>query len=87
MWDETYLETCCRSALHRLVLSGLVGRPTGLKDGSCLLRLEKRGLASSRADGRFEVTPLGRERHVNEIGPIALSKPPSRVGVDRQRPP
>ena len=33
MWDEPYLETCCRSALHRLVLSGAVGRPPDLKDG------------------------------------------------------
>ena len=68
MWDEAYLETCCRSALHRLVLSGSAGRPAGLKDGPCLLRLMERGLASSRPDGRLEVTPLGRERHASEIG-------------------
>ena len=44
MWNEPYLETCCRSALHRLMLSGPIGRPPGLKDGQCLIRLAGMGL-------------------------------------------
>jgi hypothetical protein len=67
MWHEPYLETCCRSALHRLVLSGPVGRPAGLKDGPCLQRLAGMGLALSREDGRFEVTAQGAARHANDI--------------------
>ncbi|MCW3476589.1 hypothetical protein [Limobrevibacterium gyesilva] len=67
MWNEPYLETCCRSALHRLVLSGAVGRPPGLKDGPCLARLATMGLACQRADSRFEPTPDGTRRHDAEI--------------------
>jgi hypothetical protein len=69
MWDEPYLETCCRSALHRLLLIGAVGRPGGLKDGPCLARLEGLGFTCARADGRFEVTQAGRDRHALEIAP------------------
>jgi hypothetical protein len=67
MWDEPYLETCCRSALHRLVLCGELGRPEGLKDGSCLARLATMGLARQRDDGRFEITAAGHRRHEREI--------------------
>jgi hypothetical protein len=67
MWDEPYLETCCRSALHRLFLAGPAGRPSGLKDGPCLERLAGMGLASSRADGRFTITDAGTTRHAEEI--------------------
>ncbi len=70
MWDEPYLETCCRSALHRLLLCGAPGRPGGLKDGPCLERLSAMGLARQRPDGRFEATDAGRARHVQEIGPM-----------------
>ncbi len=63
MWDEPYLETCCRSALHRLMLAGSVGRPPRLKDGPCLVRLTEMGLACERVDGRFEATETGAERH------------------------
>lgn len=63
MWNEPYLETCCRSALHRLVLVGAAGRPAGLKDGPCLERLAGFGWARLRGDGRFEVTGDGVERH------------------------
>jgi hypothetical protein len=63
MWNEPYLETCCRSALHRLVLVGAAGRPAGLKDGPCLERLQASGWARLRGDGRFEVTEAGVERH------------------------
>ena len=67
-WREPYLETCCRSALHRLTLVGAIGRPDGLKDGPCLERLRGMGLARQRAeDGRFEITPEGRSRHAGEI--------------------
>ncbi|NVN30328.1 hypothetical protein HUK83_08275, partial [Endobacter medicaginis] len=51
MWDdEPYLETCCRSALHRLTLCDARGRPpvaelTVVKDARCLARLEGLGLA------------------------------------------
>ena len=49
MWHEPYLETCCRSALHRLTLVGGPGRPDGLKDGPCLERLQAMGLARRRS--------------------------------------
>jgi hypothetical protein len=67
MWKEPYLETCCRSALHRLTLVGPAGRPEGLKDGPCLERLSGMGLARQRTDGRFEITPAGETRHASEI--------------------
>ena len=67
MWNEPYLETCCRSTLHRLVLCEDIGRPPGLKDGPCLVRLSGMGLACERADGRFEVTAAGMARHDSEI--------------------
>jgi hypothetical protein len=67
MWHQPYLETCCRSALHRLVLSGPIGRPPGLKDGPCLQRLAAMGLARTRDDGRYEPTQQGVERHEGEI--------------------
>lgn len=67
MWDEPYLETCCRSALHRLHLTGRVGRPDGLKDGPCLHRLRSLGLAAPRPDGRFGLTAEGVARHAAEV--------------------
>jgi len=72
MWNEPYLETCCRSALHRLVLAGDVGRPPALKDGGCLERLAAMGLAAPREDGRFALTEAGGERHAREI--VKLNK-------------
>lgn len=67
MWNEPYLETCCRSALHRLTLAGAAGRPPGLKDGPCLTRLTGMGLATEREDGRYGVTAAGVQRHASEI--------------------
>lgn len=67
MWNEPYLETCCRAALHRLVLCGPAGRPAGLKDGPCLERLNRMGFATRRGDGRYAVLPAGEERHASEI--------------------
>lgn len=69
MWTQPYLETCCRSALHRLMLCGAPGRPSGLKDGPCLQRLAGMGLARARPDERYEATAAGRERHAAEIVP------------------
>ncbi len=74
MWDEPYLETCCRSALHRLLLVGPSGRPGGLKDGPCLSRLSGLGFARERPDGRYEVTQAGAARHAEEIAPTADAK-------------
>ena len=66
-WDQPYLETCCRSALHRLVLAGLAGRPGDLKDAGCLRRLADMGLAEPSAGpgagDRFGLTQAGRDRH------------------------
>jgi hypothetical protein len=76
MWDEPYLETCCRSALHRLVLSGEAGRPGGLKDGPCLVRLHAMGLARLRDDGRYALSEAGAARHGREI---------ARAGVAQRR--
>jgi len=67
LWNEPYLETCCRSALHRLTLAGRLGRPPGLKDGPCLERLARMGFCTCRADGRFEITAAGSDRHASEI--------------------
>lgn len=67
MWKEPYLETCCRAALHRLVLTADDGRPPGLKDGTCLARLTGMGFAIPRDDGRYAVTEAGRARHSSEI--------------------
>ena len=74
MWDEPYLETCCRSALHRLLLVGASGRPGGYKDGPCLERLVGLGFACERVDGRFEATEAGTARHALEIAPTAAEK-------------
>ncbi len=67
MWREPYLETCCRSALHRLALAGDAGRPAGLSDGPCLDRLAGLGLTSLRPDGRYQLTQAGDARHCSEI--------------------
>jgi hypothetical protein len=67
MWNQPYLETCCRAALHRLSLSQTIGRPPGLKDGGCLQRLASMGLALQRADRRYEITLDGRARHRSEV--------------------
>jgi hypothetical protein len=67
MWNEPYLETCCRSALHRLTLVGPHGRPTGLADQPCLERLTSMGLATPRPDGRYAITEAGRSRHASEV--------------------
>jgi len=71
MWREPYLETCCRSALHRVILAGEAGRPPDLSDQPCLDRLVTLGLVDSGADGRFFVTHQGRTRHCTEIAPGA----------------
>ena len=68
MWSEPYLETCCRSALHRLVLAGKVGRPYAMKDGPCLERLLEMRMARKRSDGRFEITVFGLEQHRTFLG-------------------
>jgi hypothetical protein len=67
MWDQPYLETCCRSALHRASLAGGIGRPSGLKDGPCLQRLAEQGFVRVRADGRYTITDTGVARHALEI--------------------
>ncbi|PYD72320.1 hypothetical protein [Novacetimonas hansenii] len=67
MWDQPYLETCCRSALHRLSLSKQAGRPAGLPDTPCLERLAGMGLALQRDDGRFVISATGIKRHCSEI--------------------
>ena len=67
VWNEPYLETCCRSALHRLVLSGNAGRPSGLKDGPCLTRLVAMGLAAERRDGRYACTEAGSLWHGRDV--------------------
>jgi hypothetical protein len=74
MWNEPYLETCCRSALHRLLLCGDAGRPdahrTELKDARCLERLEQLGFAD-HVGNHFEITRSGRSRHDREIRKVA----------------
>jgi hypothetical protein len=67
VWDEPYLETCCRAALHRVMLAGTIGRPDGLLDGGCLHRLAGMGLTVLREDARFTATAAGVERHATEV--------------------
>jgi hypothetical protein len=67
VWNEPYLETCCRSALHRLTLCGPTGRPAVAKDAPCLVRLTGMGLASERGDGRYAITSAGSVRHAREV--------------------
>ena len=67
MWNEPYLETCCRSALHRLRQVGAIGRPAGLIDQPCLERLSSMGLARSTPRSRFVITLEGERRHDGEI--------------------
>ncbi|GAN70851.1 hypothetical protein Absy_009_143 [Acetobacter syzygii] len=67
MWNEPYLETCCRAALHRVYLAGQGGRPCGLKDDPCLERLERKGLVGRNAQGRFVATDEGLARHAHEV--------------------
>jgi hypothetical protein len=67
MWNQPYLETCCRAALHRLHLCGEVGRPAAMLDAPCLDRLTAMDLCGLRADGRFIITAEGVQRHANEI--------------------
>jgi len=67
VWKQPYLETCCRSALHRLQLCGRTGRPPDLLDGRCLVRLATMGLCDQRADGRFVINPDGARRHATEV--------------------
>jgi hypothetical protein len=69
MWNQPYLETCCRSALHRLALAGPSGRPPGTKDGGCLERLAAIGLATRHPDGRWTSTESGVHRHASKITP------------------
>ncbi|QEO18504.1 hypothetical protein [Acetobacter vaccinii] len=78
MWNEPYLETCCRSALHRLCLAGESGRPAGLADDPCLARMERMGLVCQSAEGRFVVTEAGVERHASEVMGRCASRHSSR---------
>mgnify|MGYP003364971033 CR=1 FL=1 len=75
MWNEPYLETCCRSALHRLCLAGSVGRPTGLRDDPCLKRMTEMGFVHQTPEGRFFVTDEGAARHTSEVLKIAQALP------------
>jgi hypothetical protein len=68
MWDQPYLETCCRAALHRLYLSGSSGRPGNMADGACLKRLAAMGLCVASKDERYQITEAGLQRHQAEIG-------------------
>lgn len=67
MWNQPYLETCCRSALHRLWLCDAAGRPGTEKDLSCLERLAEMGFAVRTTDGRFRATAAGKARHQAEV--------------------
>jgi len=77
-WTDPYLETCCRSALHRLILAGAAGRPPAMKDGACLARLAGMGFAAVRPDGRFMSTTKGQQRHEWEI--LGAENQPSDTG-------
>ncbi|WP_408904522.1 hypothetical protein [Nguyenibacter sp. L1] len=81
MWSEPYLETCCRSALHRLILCGAAGRPEGLKDQPCLERMAGMGLVARDAAGRYRATAAGVARHDSEIlGPTITARATTASG-------
>lgn len=67
MWDEPYLESCCRAALHRLWLAGRAGRPADVPDGACLRRLAAMGLCEPQAERRFRLNHAGELRHRAEV--------------------
>jgi hypothetical protein len=67
VWNQPYLETCCRAALHRLYLSGPAGRPAGQMDEPCQYRLEAMGLCHIGADGRVTINQAGQRRHASEV--------------------
>jgi len=67
VWNQPYLETCCRAALHRLHLAADDGRPGDRMDATCLVRLSGMGLSVERGDGRFTLTPDGVRRHASEV--------------------
>jgi hypothetical protein len=48
-------------------LSGSAGRPSGLKDGPCLVRLAGMNLARLGESGRYEITAAGSLRHAREV--------------------
>ncbi len=65
MYNEPYLETCCRAALHRLSLAAQLGRPHGLRDEPCLERLAAMGLVEEGE--RWTLTEAGAARHASEV--------------------
>ena len=67
MWNEPYLETCCRAALHRLFLTRGGMRPAGVPDEACLRRLCGMGLVCEAGPGRFAMTEAGAGRHGSEV--------------------
>ena len=67
MWNEPYLETCCRAALHRLFLTHGGTRPAGLPDEPCLRRLCTMGFAEEVTPERFAMTETGAKRHESEV--------------------
>ena len=82
MYDQPYLETCCRSALHRLKLSGEVARPPGLKDGQCLERLAAMGLAAVQPDGALRHHRIRRcPPRAGDCGVAALKRRAGRSGA------
>ncbi len=67
MWNQPYLETCCRAALHRLFLTRGGTRPAGVPDEACLRRLCGMGFAAETAPGAFGMTEAGAARHAAEV--------------------
>jgi hypothetical protein len=76
MWDQPYLESCCRAALHRLYLAAGDGRPHDQMDGPCLVRLAGMGMCGQSTDGRFALTPDGTQRHAVEVLKRTAIRPP-----------
>jgi hypothetical protein len=79
VWNQPYLETCCRAALHRLYLAADDGRPGDRMDAPCLIRLSGMGLSEQCCDGRFVLTPDGARRHATEV----LKQAPAATKVAR----
>jgi hypothetical protein len=66
-WEQPYLETCCRSALHRLFLAGGSGRPDTSLDTGCLRRLVSLGCAREQPALGFVITEIGLARHRRDV--------------------
>ena len=85
--EQTYLETCCRSALHRLWLSRQFRTPRREQGWPVPAAAGRLGLAAARGDARYEMTSVGINWHCQVIDarrPEMMTLPSFRaLGIER----